>query len=246
MAADVGVRNTSFISLIPANGYCMDQYVDPETFHLENDSRFRIWNHFHDYDYCSCSAGDYHAGKGWVRYYYRAPGKEKAPYSRQLVYTEDNRLLDGFGGNEVLFKEGYSGVKETHVLDKIGGIILKEKRLLVVQKKTKDNRPEYIFPGGKREGCETDLETLARELKEELQVELVSAEPFGGFDDIAIFENVPIHIEAYIACVAGEPRCDSEIKSLLWIDRNYKEQGIKLGSILEKGVIPRLIEMGLM
>jgi len=42
------------------------------------------------------------------------------------------------------------------------------------------------------------------------------------------------------------PRCDSEIKSLLWIDRNYKEQGIKLGSILEKGVVPKLIEMGFM
>ena len=64
--------------------------------------------------------------------------------------------------------------------------------------------------------------------------------------DIAIFENVPIHIEAYIANVTGEPICDSEIKSLLWIDRNYKEQGIKLGSILEKGVVPKLIEMGLM
>ena len=38
----------------------------------------------------------------------------------------------------------------------------------------------------------------------------------------------------------------TEDKSLLWIDRNYKEQGIKLGSILEKGVIPKLIEMGLM
>ena len=76
-------------------------------------------------------------------------------------------------------------------------------------------------------------------------MELVSAEPFGGFDDIAIFENVPIHIEAYIANVTGERRCDSEIKSLLWIDRNYKEQGIKLGSILEKGVVPKLIEMGL-
>lgn len=101
MAADIGVRNTSFISLIPANGYCMDQYVDPGMFHLENDSRFRVWNHFHDYEYCSCSAGDYRAEKGWVRYYYRSPGKEKAPYSRQLVYTENNRLLDGFGGNQV-------------------------------------------------------------------------------------------------------------------------------------------------
>ena len=103
---------------------------------------------------------------------------------------------------------------KTAALDKIGWIILKDKRLLVVQKKTKDNRSEFIFPGGKREGSESDLETLARELNEELQVELVSAEPFGGFDDIAIFENVPIHIEAYIANVTGEPRCDSEIKSL--------------------------------
>ena len=101
MAAEAGISNTSFISMIPANGYCMDQFVDPEMFNLENDSRFRVWNHFHDYEYCSCSAGDYRARKGWVRYYYRSPGKEKAPYSRQLVYTENNRLLDGFGGNQI-------------------------------------------------------------------------------------------------------------------------------------------------
>lgn len=37
---------------------------------------------------------------------------------------------------------------KTAALDKIGGIILKDKRLLVVQKKTKDNRAEFIFPGG--------------------------------------------------------------------------------------------------
>ena len=61
-------------------------------------------------------------------------------------------------------------------------------------------------------------------------IQLQSGEPKGSLlayllqdvYDIAIFENVPIHIEAYIANVTGEPRCDSEIKSLLWIDRNYK------------------------
>ncbi len=85
-------------------------------------------------------------------------------------------------------------------------------------------------------------------------IQLQSGEPKGSLlayllqdvYDIAIFENVPIHIEAYIANVTGKPKCDSEITSLLWIDRNYKEQGIKLGSILEKGVIPKLIEMELM
>lgn len=131
-------------------------------------------------------------------------------------------------------------------IDKIGGIILRGKELLVVKKRTKDNREEYIIPGGKREGNETDFETLKRELEEEIQVELLETQPFGGFDDIAIFENIPIHIEVYFANIKGEPTCDSEIKELVWIDRNYSENGIKLGSVLAKFVIPKLVEMGLM
>lgn len=131
-------------------------------------------------------------------------------------------------------------------IDKIGGIILRGKKLLVVKKRTKDNRSEYIIPGGKREGNETDFETLKRELQEEIQVELLSAEPFGGFDDIAIFENIPIHIEVYFANIVGEPTCDSEIKELVWIYRNYEKKGIKLGSVLAKFVIPKLIELEMM
>ena len=131
-------------------------------------------------------------------------------------------------------------------IDKIGGIILRGKKLLVVKKRTKDNRSEYIIPGGKREGNETDFETLKRELQEEIQVELLSAEPFGGFDDIAIFENIPIHLEVYFANIVGEPTCDSEIKELVWIDRNYEKKGIKLGSVLAKFVIPKLIELEMM
>ena len=39
---------------------------------------------------------------------------------------------------------------------------------------------------------------------------------------------------------------DNEIKEAIWIDRNYKEEGIKVGSILGEHVIPKLIERGLM
>lgn len=131
-------------------------------------------------------------------------------------------------------------------IDKVGGIILSEGKLLVVRKRTKDNREEYIIPGGKREGDETDFQTLKRELSEEIQIELIDMKPFGGFDDIAIFENIPIHIEVYFAETKGEPKCDSEIKDLVWIDRNYSDKGIKLGSVLGKFVIPKLIEMGMM
>lgn len=131
-------------------------------------------------------------------------------------------------------------------IDKVGGIILQGKNLLVVKKRTKDNRQEYIIPGGKREGNETDFETLKRELAEEIQVDLVETRPFGGFDDIAIFENIPIHIEVYFSTIVGTPACDSEIKELVWIDKDYEKKGIKLGSVLSKFVIPKLIEMGLM
>lgn len=131
-------------------------------------------------------------------------------------------------------------------IDKVGGIILRGKELLVVKKYTKDNRQEYIIPGGKREGNETDFETLKRELAEEIQVDLVEIKHFGGFDDIAIFENIPIHIEVYFSTIIGTPTCDSEIKELVWIDKDYEKKEIKLGSILSKFIIPKLIEMGLM
>ena len=50
----------------------------------------------------------------------------------------------------------------------------------------------------------------------------------------------------YFADIVGEPACDSEIKELVWIDKDYEKKGIKLGSVLAKFVIPKLVEMGMM
>lgn len=130
------------------------------------------------------------------------------------------------------------------MIDKVGGIILKNKKILVQRKK--NNRVECIIPGGKREGNETDFETLKRELKEELCVDLIDTEFLGGYDDIAVFSNEPIHVQAYIATIKGKIKCNNEIKEALWIDRNYKDKGIMVGSILGEYVIPELIKRGLM
>lgn len=102
MAAEIGVTNTAFIGLIKANSFCLEQYIDPKELQPEKDARFRVWNRFHDHSYCNCSSGDYEADAGWVRFYYRSPGNKATPYARQLVYTADNKLLAGFGG-EVIF-----------------------------------------------------------------------------------------------------------------------------------------------
>ncbi len=131
------------------------------------------------------------------------------------------------------------------MIDKVGGVILKDKKILVQRKK--NNRTECIIPGGKREGNETDFETLKRELMEELSVNLISAEFLGGYDDIACFSpNDKIHVQTYIANIEGEIKCNNEIKEAIWIGKNYKDEGIQVGSILGEHVIPELIKRGLM
>ena len=130
------------------------------------------------------------------------------------------------------------------MIDKVGGVILKEKKILVQRKK--NNREECIIPGGKRKEGESDFETLKRELYEELTVNLLNAEFLGGYDDIAVFSNEPIHVQAYIATVEGNIKCNNEIREAIWIDKNYKNEGIKVGSILGEYVIPELIKRGLM
>ena len=136
--------------------------------------------------------------------------------------------------------------RKSSSIPKIGGIILKERSLLVVRKITPGDRPEFIIPGGRQEPGESDTDTLRRELDEELGVTLLNATHFGSFDDIAIFENIPIHMEVYLTRIAGVLSPQSEIKEYLWIDRNYESHGHKLGSILAKHVIPKLMERGLM
>ncbi len=130
------------------------------------------------------------------------------------------------------------------MIDKVGGAIIKDKKILVQRKK--NNRCECIIPGGKRQNNETDFETLKRELFEELDVELINAEFIGGFDDIAIFSDEPIHIQTYIAEIKGKITCKNEIKEAIWIDKDYFNKGIKIGSILEKFIIPELVKSGLM
>lgn len=155
-----------------------------------------------------------------------------------------NGTLTGYAGG--IEKKAYllKLEKGETMIDKVGGAILKDKKILVQRKN--NNREECIIPGGKREGNETDFETLKRELQEELSVELVKAEYIGTYQDIAVFSGKPLQVITYIATIEGKIKCNNEIKEAIWIDRNYKELGIKVGSILGDYVIPELIKRDLM
>jgi 8-oxo-dGTP pyrophosphatase MutT (NUDIX family) len=124
---------------------------------------------------------------------------------------------------------------------KVGAIIVKNSHILVV-KKDIPGQHEYILPGGKAEGSEEPLETLRRELREELDIKLVNAQWFGRFQEVATFEDVPLLMDVYIVNIKGDPSPHSEIKDYLWIDRTYRQRGILLGNVLERQIIPELLK----
>ncbi len=124
---------------------------------------------------------------------------------------------------------------------KVGAVILNEKMQILVVRKSFKDRTEFIIPGGKQEENENDEKTLFRELQEELGVSVKTFSFFGKFNDQAIFENIPLIMSVYQVEIDGQPSPQSEIKEYVWIDRNYKDKGYLLGSVLSKHVIPTLI-----
>ena len=111
-AISAGVANTAFISMFKANDYCVSHYISPEMLSLETDAdfaawnelhpdqQFYVWNRFRDHDFCRCLSASYKNSQGQTRFYFRCPGEvRRADYCRQLVYTADNLLVDGFGSS---------------------------------------------------------------------------------------------------------------------------------------------------
>src|SRR5690242_13737264 len=96
-------------------------------------------------------------------------------------------------------------------IQKVGAAVVQDGKALVVRKKTQ-KKSEYFMAGGRMEADETQRDTLARELKEELGVDVASMEYIGTFEDLGVFEGTPIIIHAYIVRIIGDPSAQSEIK----------------------------------
>lgn len=188
------------------------------------------------------------------------PGVVLHTFWNNMVVGKDGRLVGlGFDGGDCacgnglrvrfpdefalksLLPEGYYKVASIY---KIGAIIVKDNRILVV-KKNVPGKHEYILPGGKVEKSEEPLEALQRELREELDVELVNAHWFGRFQEVATFENVPLLMDVYIVNINGDPSPHSEIQEYLWIDHTYHQHGILLGNVLKRQIVPELKKRGI-
>ncbi|MHA6532056.1 NUDIX hydrolase [Paenibacillus sp. BAC0078] len=131
----------------------------------------------------------------------------------------------------------------TEIIDKIAWIVVTEGRVLGARSTGKDT---YYFPGGKREPGETDTQTLIREVKEELSVDILpdTVSLFGTFEAEAHgkAEGVRVKMTCYTAGYIGDLTPESEIEEITWL--TYKDR--EHISAVSRIIFDRLHEMKLL
>ncbi len=118
------------------------------------------------------------------------------------------------------------------IIDKIAFLYLKDGKILSTLSKGKDT---YYIPGGKREGNESDEETLIRECKEELTIDIIrdTIKYYGTFEAQAHgkAEGVLVKMTCYMAEFEGELKPNSEIQEMKWLD--YSNLDTKISPVDE-------------
>jgi 8-oxo-dGTP pyrophosphatase MutT (NUDIX family) len=100
------------------------------------------------------------------------------------------------------------------VIDTVAWVHLENGRILCARPRGKD---VFYIPGGKREGAESDLETLRREISEELTVALLpGTEQHVGTYQASAPGGLVVRMSCYAAGYTGTLAASSEIDELAW------------------------------
>ncbi|MCQ4085418.1 NUDIX domain-containing protein [Saccharibacillus sp. JS10] len=111
------------------------------------------------------------------------------------------------------------------MIDKIAWISIKDGKVLGARSKGKET---YYFPGGKREVGESDIETLVREIEEELtvQIDKESVQFFGTFEAQADGKasGETVRMTCYTGDYTGELAPAAEIDEIAWLDEKDRDR----------------------
>ena len=126
-------------------------------------------------------------------------------------------------------------------IDKVALIYVKDGKVLTTLSKGKST---YYMPGGKREEGENDKDTLVREIKEELSVDIIenSINFYGTFEAQASgkAEGVLVKMTCYVAEFNGTLCPSAEIDKFDWFDNS----DIEKVSIVDKIIFKDLQDKG--
>jgi 8-oxo-dGTP diphosphatase len=106
-------------------------------------------------------------------------------------------------------------------IDKVALIILENGKILSTKSKGKN---KFYIPGGKREKNETDHQTLIREIKEELSVDILheTIEYVGTFIAQSDGDTAGVNVKmtCYKADYLGVLKKNNEIEEIRWLSYN--------------------------
>ncbi len=140
-------------------------------------------------------------------------------------------------------QERQTKAEPSRIIDKIAFIYIRDEKLLSTRSKGKD---VYYIPGGKREAGESDFQTLVREVKEELSVDIVQ----DSIGYVGVYcaqahghdRGVIVQMTCYYADFTGELTPDSEIEEIVWLtsedlDKVSPVDRIIMSDLKNKGLI---------
>ena len=125
-------------------------------------------------------------------------------------------------------------------IHKSSGVLIQDRKFLITRSRGKSF---FVAPGGKVETSETVTDALKRELQEELQINIDTADlqELGTFYALAAgHTDKYLQMDVFLVNTwTGEITPSSEVEEIMWINSQLPAN-IELGSIFHHEVLPKL------
>jgi len=133
-----------------------------------------------------------------------------------------------------------------HNFQKVCAVLIRNNQLLIVKS---NKHEEYLPVGGKIEQGESLEEALIREVQEEIGITFSSSELILETPEEPALGKPGYTVKAFCFLINSdqEVSINNEIREFYWISKaDFENKKVRISSILEKYIMPRVIEIGLL
>lgn len=121
-------------------------------------------------------------------------------------------------------------------IEVVAGIVCRENKILATQRGYGEFKDGWEFPGGKLEAGETGVEALKRELREELDMEVV----VGDLLETVEYDYPQFHLtmHCYLCQLVKEEFVLKEHEAARWLEKNQLDEVAWLPA--DEGIVEKL------